>query len=87
MSYPMSWFHEDPKYTLQLQVEQDGCNRTLNIIGVGPIICEQLIVKYNIITINDFVDYVIANGFPYDMNIKEETKFVIYARCANNFMH
>lgn len=87
MSSSMLWFHEDPKYVLQIQIEQDGNNAVTDIIGVGPSICSQLKQVYNIITINDFADYIIANGFPRDMNIKEETRFVLSVRCANKFMN
>lgn len=87
MSSSMLWFHEDPKYVLQVQIEQDGNNAVTDLIGVGPSLCSQLKQDYNIITINDFADYIIANGFPCDMNIKEETRFVLSVRCANKFMN
>lgn len=86
MSYPMSWFHEDPKYTLKIQLEHGEENKVTDIIGIGSCIEHQLESAYNIITIEELLDYVILNGFPRYVDFREETKFVISARCARKFM-
>ena len=86
MSYPMSWFHEDPEYTLKIQMEHGEENRVTDIIGVGPSLAYQLERDYNITTIAELLDYVILYGFPRDVDFREETKFVISARCARKFM-
>jgi hypothetical protein len=82
----MSWFHEDPEYTLKIQMEHGEENNVTDIIGLGPSLAYQLKCDYNITTIAELLDYVINNGFPRDVDFREETKFVISARCARKFM-
>ena len=86
MSYPMSWFHEDPKSTLKTQLEHGEENAVTDIIGLGPSLAHQLDRDYNILTIEELLYYVIINGFPRDVDFREETKFVISARCAKKYM-
>ena len=86
MSYPMSWFHEDPGYTLKIQLEHCEENKVTDIIGIGCSLAYQLEDEYNITTIAELLDYVILNGIPRNVNFREETKFVISARCARKFM-
>ena len=82
----MSWFHEDPEYTLKIQMEHGEENRVTDIIGLGPSLAHQLECVYNITTIAELLDYVIINGFPGDVDFREETKFVLSAKCAKKFM-
>ena len=81
----MQWFHEDPEYTLRLQLEQGEEHHVMNIIGVGPMVAHQL-TAYNIETIGQLVDYVVSKGFPRNVVFREESKFVISARCAKKFL-
>lgn len=82
----MSWFHEDPEYTLKIQMEQSEENKITDIIGINPLLAYQLESDYNITTIAELLKYVIINGFPGDVDFNEETRFVISARCARKFM-
>ncbi len=87
MSYPMSWFHEDPEYTLKIQMEHGEENRVTDIIGISYYLAQQLKYGYNITTIAELLDYVILHGIPQEVDLREETKFVISARCARKFMN
>ena len=81
----MLWFHEDPEYTLRLQLEHGEDNHVMDIIGGGPMVAHQL-TTYNIETIGQLVDYVISKGFPRNVEFRDESKFVISARCAKKFL-
>lgn len=83
---PLSWVHEDPVYTIQTQMEVDGNNSVTDILGIGPMLVADLETKYTIHTINDLVGYIMYNGFPRDVNLSEETKFILGLRCANKMM-
>lgn len=82
----MQWFHEDPEYTLRLQLEHGEEHHVTDIIGIGPMVAHELKNDYNINTIGELVDYVISKGFPYGVNFREESKFVISARCTKKFL-
>lgn len=87
MSYPLSWVHEDPHHVIQIQMDVDGNNCVTDILGIGPYIAMCLEEKYSITTINDLIGYIIYNGFPNDIDFKEETKFIISVRCAHKVMN
>ncbi len=86
MSWPMSWFHEDPEHTLEQQLSQDENNCLLNVYDLSPSQCYDLEKTYNIYTIGELVEYIIKNGFPRDVDFRERTKFVLSARVAKKFL-
>lgn len=85
-SQPLGWVHEDPHHVIRIQMEVDGNNYTTDILGIGPSMAYNLEDIYGIKTINDLTGYIMYNGFPQDINFKEETKFILSVRCANRLM-
>ena len=83
---PLYWVHENPTYTIQTQIELDGNNTITDILGLSTYVSAQLKQVHNISTINDLVDYVMYNGFPRNIELTEETKFILSIRCANKMM-
>ena len=86
MSYPMSWFHEDPEHTLGQQLSQDENNHLVNVYDLSMSQCYYLEKNYNIYTIKELVEYIINNGFPGGVDFRERTKFVLSARVAKKFL-
>lgn len=86
MSYPMSWFHEDPEHTLDKQVNQSENNCLVNIYNLSYTQCYYLEQNYNIHTIADLVDYIIHNGFPRDIDFDKRTIIVLSVRVANKLL-
>ncbi len=82
----MSWFHEDPKHTLEKQLSQDENNHLENIHDLSPSQCYYLEKTYNIFTIGQLVEYIINNGFPKGVDFKKPTKFILHARAANKLL-
>jgi hypothetical protein len=85
MSWPMSWFHEDPEHTLRQQLSQDENNGLVNVYDLSFSQCYYIEQNYNIYTIGELVEYIINNGFPRDVDFRKRTKFVLSARVAKKF--
>lgn len=82
----MDWFHEDPEYTLNLQVTQSDENSIYDIYDLSPSNCHIIENKYKIHTIGQLVYHIIHNGFPEDVVFNERTKLVLSVRVANKFI-
>lgn len=78
----LSWFHENPHWALQIQMEVDGNNPVTDIVGIGPSKALQLKGEYNIETIHDLVGYILHNGFPTAVPLSQEAQFALSVRIA-----
>ncbi len=79
MSYarPMSWLHEEPERAIAEQMQLDASSHVTNVLGIGPSMAYKLEETYSITSIKDLIGCIMYNGYPRDIEFKEETKFVI----------
>lgn len=78
----LSWFNDETE-TLKKQLTHPEDAPTTDLVGVSPTTYYHLSLVYDIETIGQLVDYVITHGFPTEVELSEETKFVLSARAAN----
>lgn len=79
---PLGWISDDAKSAIRASMYVDGNNNVMDISGIGPMVAHGLKNLYNIFTINDLVGYILYNGFPHDVGLRDDSKFVLSLRCA-----
>ena len=86
MSYttPLGWLNDDPENCIRACLELNRDSYPSDLLGLSPSI--EIILKnvYNIKTVGELEDYIVYNGFPGAIHLKEETKFIISLRLARN---
>ena len=86
MSYitPLGWLNDDPENCIRACLDLNRDSYPSDLVGLGPSLENKLNNIYNIKTVGELEDYIVYNGFPGAIDLKEETKFIISLRLARN---